>query len=124
LLLNDLYTIQSLAESDNRMMVLVRLFPDHAIFKGHFPGQPVLPGACMMEMITEITGECLHQSFRISGGPMIKFLHMIDPQKDPLINLEINYQLTHEKIVTDGKIFKGSIIFMKFQLVFIPNPIQ
>ncbi|MEJ0079486.1 MAG: hypothetical protein WDM78_00620 [Puia sp.] len=29
---------------------------DQAIFSGHFPGQPVLPGVCMMEMVAEVLG--------------------------------------------------------------------
>ena len=116
MLLNDLYTIQSLIESENKILALVELRPDHAIFKGHFPGQPVLPGVCMMEMIAEITGKYLKQSFRITGAPMIKFLHMIDPGKNPLIHLEIKYQSAISGTVTSGKIFFGSETFMKFHL--------
>jgi 3-hydroxyacyl-[acyl-carrier-protein] dehydratase len=124
LLLNDLYTIQSLVEAENKIQAVIRLSEGHAIFRGHFPGQPVLPGVCMMEIIADITGEYLQRSFRISAGPMIKFLHMIDPKKNPLISLEINYQSTSERTATNGKIFYGAVIFMKFQLTLIPDPIQ
>jgi 3-hydroxyacyl-[acyl-carrier-protein] dehydratase len=116
LLLNDLYTIQSLTETDHQIQATVKLKSDHAIFKGHFPGQPVLPGVCMMEMISEITGEWLRQSFGIAGGPMIKFLHMIDPQKNPQVSLEIKYQYETDRITTSGRIYSGSEVFMKFQL--------
>jgi 3-hydroxyacyl-[acyl-carrier-protein] dehydratase len=122
LLLNNLYTIQSLSESDYLIQVTVNLMADHAIFKGHFPGQPVLPGVCMMEMVAEITGDYLQKSFRISGSPMIKFLRMIDPQKNPMIHLEIKYQPIVESIITNGRIFFGSEIFMKFQLNLAPEP--
>jgi 3-hydroxyacyl-[acyl-carrier-protein] dehydratase len=124
LLLNDLYIIQSLTETENQIQATVQLREDHAIFKGHFPGQPVLPGVCMLEMIAEITGNYLQQPFRISGGPLIKFLHMIDPKINPLINLEIKFHLTLKRTATNGKIFSGSIIFMKFQLVLVPYPVQ
>jgi hypothetical protein len=70
----------------------------------------------MMQMITEITGEFLKQPFRITGAPMIKFLHMIDPQRNPLIHLEIKYQSTPSITITSGKIFLGTEIFMKFQI--------
>jgi len=49
----------------------------------------------MMQMITEITGEFLEQTFRITDAPMIKFLHMIDPGKNPLIHLEIKFDSTN-----------------------------
>lgn len=124
MLLNDLYTIQSLTETQNGIQATVQLRADHAIFKGHFPGQPVLPGVCMMEMIAEITGKYLEKEFRIYGGPLIKFLHMIDPLHHPLISLEIKYQVTYINTVVHGKIYFGSDIFMKFQLILISNPVQ
>ncbi len=116
MLLNDLYIIRSLSEFENQIDAVVELRPDHAIFKGHFPGQPVLPGVCMMQIITEITSEFSKKSFRITGAPMIKFLHMIDPRRNPLIHLEIKCESKPPKIVTSGKIFFSSEIFMKFQI--------
>ena len=123
MLLNDLYTIQSLAESESLIQATILLQAEHAIFKGHFPGQPVLPGVCMMEMITEITGVYLQQAFRIASAPLIKFLHMIDPGKNPLINVEIKYQSLDKNLITYGKIYFREAVFMKFQLTLIPYPI-
>jgi 3-hydroxyacyl-[acyl-carrier-protein] dehydratase len=118
LLLNDLYTIHSLTEEHNKIESVVQLNSHHAIFKGHFPGQPVLPGVCMMQMITEITGKLLKKPLHISGAPLIKFLRMIDPEKTPLILFEIEYQSLPGTTATNGKIFLGSEIFMKFQIHF------
>jgi 3-hydroxyacyl-[acyl-carrier-protein] dehydratase len=116
LLLNDLYTIQSLKETDHQIQASVRLRADHPIFNGHFPGQPVLPGVCMLEMIAEITGENAGEVFRISGAPLIKFLRMIDPGKNPQINLEIKCNQTPEGVTVNGKIFYDTLVFMKFQM--------
>jgi 3-hydroxyacyl-[acyl-carrier-protein] dehydratase len=124
LLLHDLYIIESLHGDGNMIRVQVKLMPEHAIFKGHFPGHPVLPGVCMLAMITEITGEHLHNQFHISEGPMIKFLRMIDPQKNPVIHVEIHYQTSSEVISAGGRIYFESDIFMKFQLILTPDPVQ
>ena len=75
----------------------VLLHAGHAIFKGHFPGQPILPGVCMMEMITEIMGEQSEKvRFAFPPRPLIKFLLMIDPGKNPRISFEIKYQALPE----------------------------
>jgi 3-hydroxyacyl-[acyl-carrier-protein] dehydratase len=121
LLLNNLYTIQSLSESDNQIEAAINLLADHAIFSGHFPGQPVLPGVCMMEMVAEVMGVYLKSSFRISGGPLIKFLRMIDPRINPLIHLEIKYHFSSQTTLVTGRIFSGSDVFMKFQLSLVPE---
>ncbi len=76
----------------------------------------------MMQMITEITGVFLKQSFRISGAPMIKFLHMIDPRKNPQIYLEIKYDSDAPKTFVSGKIFFETEIFMKFQVYMQESP--
>lgn len=122
MLLNNLYTIQSLSETDNQIQAKINLQADHAVFNGHFPGQPVLPGVCMMEMVAEITGIYLKSSFRISGGPLIKFLRMIDPRVNPLIHFEINYHSASLSIITNGRIFSGSEVFMKFQISLVSEP--
>ena len=121
MLLNNLYTIQSLSESDDQIEAAIQLRAEHAIFSGHFPGQPVLPGVCMMEMVAEVMGVYLKSSFRISGGPLIKFLRMIDPRTNPLIHLEIKYHTSSHTTVTNGRIFSGSDVFMKFQLNLTPG---
>ena len=33
--------------------VQVMLNPQHAIYNGHFPQQPVVPGVCMLQIIKE-----------------------------------------------------------------------
>jgi 3-hydroxyacyl-[acyl-carrier-protein] dehydratase len=119
LLLNDLYTIESLTERENTIQASVLLNADHAIFKGHFPGQPVLPGVCMLEMITVITGENLKTPLRIKEASLIKFLRMIDPKKNPMINFEIKYQTLPEGHSANGKIYGDDRVFMKFQMILV-----
>jgi 3-hydroxyacyl-[acyl-carrier-protein] dehydratase len=116
LLLNNLYKIQSIAETDQTIQAAVMLEAAHPIFKGHFPGHPVLPGVCMLEMITEIVGNHVQKRARITSAPMIKFLNMIDPNKDPMIQFEIKYEAGTNNILIQGKIYARERMFMKFQL--------
>jgi 3-hydroxyacyl-[acyl-carrier-protein] dehydratase len=123
LLLNNLYTIESQTKSEQWVTSSLKLDANHAIFKGHFPGQPVLPGVCMLEMISEIMGGLLKKNFHISAAPLVKFLRMIDPRKNPDINVEINYQEKGSGVAAGGKIFCGPEIFMKFQLTLLADPV-
>lgn len=120
MLLNNLYTIESLNENDKTIQASALLRAEHAIFKGHFPGQPILPGVCMLEMIAEIAGYHLKQRFRITEAPLIKFLNMIDPRKDPMIQFEIKYESAVGKTPVAGRINSGSRVFMKFQMTIEP----
>jgi 3-hydroxyacyl-[acyl-carrier-protein] dehydratase len=116
LLLNNLYKIQTIEETDQVIQAATMLDAGHPIFKGHFPEHPVLPGVCMLEMITEIVAHHIQRRVRITSAPMIKFLNMIDPNRDPLIHFEIKTEYGTTDISTQGKIYSGARLFMKFQL--------
>jgi 3-hydroxyacyl-[acyl-carrier-protein] dehydratase len=118
---NDLYTTGVISETESGLLVPVQINGHHPLFNGHFPGQPVFPGACMLEMIQEILELKLGRRLRTTGGPLIKFLSMIIPEKNPDILVEINYQDREGKIRSQGKIFFGETIFMKYQLEFLPE---
>jgi 3-hydroxyacyl-[acyl-carrier-protein] dehydratase len=116
LLRNDLYTTGTIVQTGPLHLVPVTLNPAHSIFTGHFPGQPVLPGVCMLEMVKEILEDLLQQKLRIFKGPQIKFLSMIIPNEDPGFTIELHYEVINETIHARGKIFREQIVFMKYQL--------
>ena len=61
------YELFSMREVDGGFEADVRLIPDNVIFKAHFPGFPVTPGAVQVRMATELLSlhkgrECLLES--------------------------------------------------------------
>lgn len=61
------YELLSMQEVDGGFEADVRLIPDNVIFKAHFPGFPVTPGAVQVRMATELLSlhegrECLLES--------------------------------------------------------------
>ena len=53
LLLNKFYRVVSREEKDNNIVFHVELLPECDVYQGHFPGNPVSPGVCNIEMIKE-----------------------------------------------------------------------
>ena len=111
-----------LTESNSTIQVPIRLNILHPIFKGHFPGQPVLPGVCMLEIIREIMEEHTKQKLRISKAPLVKFLAMIVPHKNSSFVVEAHLNQKDGKMLVSGKIFHETAIFMKYNLALIPEP--
>jgi hypothetical protein len=73
----------------------------------------------MLEMVQEIMEEQLHQKLRIAGGPLVKFLAMIVPERNPLVLVELHYEHKEEKISVSGKIFYETTVFIKYDLYLI-----
>lgn len=95
MLKNKLYRFASLEEQKaGSYRAQIILDPSHAIFKGHFPSQPILPGVCMLEILKEMVREIKDKPLDLKKGATIKYLKIVDPTVDPHLTLDI--QLTEE----------------------------
>ncbi len=84
---NDFYTTHDIQQADNQYSCRIVFNADHDIFSGHFPGHPVVPGVCMMEMVKELTQGVLNQSLVLSVAGNVKFLQLITPDIQPQITI-------------------------------------
>ncbi len=93
MLLTDFYTIQKIEEVENgKYLALIHLNKDHEVFKGHFPGNPVLPGVCTMQIIKELTETILQKSLVLSRAINVKFMALINPDVHPTLRLELDIE--------------------------------
>ena len=91
MLKDDLYTILSFQHEDNIISAEVLIDPTHEIFDGHFPGQPVLPGVCTVEILKELVGEAKGKLYKLKEANNIKFLSLVDPVKSNKLFFEISF---------------------------------
>ncbi len=62
----------------------VTLNPDHALFDGHFPGHPVLPGVCSLMIVRACSERVAGMPLRYAVVRESKFLAAILPAGAPL----------------------------------------
>ena len=74
--------------------VSVMLAPEHPVYEGHFPGNPIVPGVCSLHMVTECIGKVLGYTVVISQASVVKFLGIVQPSSDK--DLEIDLQMNDE----------------------------
>lgn len=72
----------------------VRINPDHQIFKGHFPGYPIVPGVCVTQMAVDLFSHFQQQEFVMTKAKSIKFLNLIKPNEIDTVC----YQLSWDKL--------------------------
>lgn len=91
MLLKDFYTIKSFESTNGQKYVAtIILNKDHDVFKGHFPGNPVTPGVCMMQIIKELTQQAVNTPLIMISASNIKFMALINPEINPLLRLELD----------------------------------
>lgn len=80
-MLTDFYSLVAVTEQDKEYTCVVRLNPAHAVYDGHFPGMPVVPGVCMLRIIKECVSSVLDTPVRFQAISSCKFLSVVNPQE-------------------------------------------
>lgn len=106
MLVKEFYKINSLVEADNKVNANITINKDHQVFDGHFPGNPVTPGVCMMQIIKELTEEVTGKTLFMKSASNIKFMAIINPEKNADLNLQLDVSETE-----DGYKVKNSTSF-------------
>lgn len=94
MLIEGLYEVIATEDTEKGILAKVHLNKDHEIFKGHFPGNPVMPGVCMIQIIKELTEEATGKDLFLAVSSNIKFMAIINPEKNP--DLQIAIDITEE----------------------------
>ncbi|MEJ7587146.1 MAG: hypothetical protein WKI04_06260 [Ferruginibacter sp.] len=98
---------------------MIEFNKDHKIFKGHFPGRPVVPGVCMMQLIKEILESSVAKPTRLISAGNLKFLSVIDPGQSITIRAEVKYLFnTDGNIHVTGSLTNERVTYFKMNGVF------
>ncbi len=116
-ILTDFYTIQSCETSENgNFNARIFLNKDHDIFKGHFPGNPVTPGVCMMQIVKELTEGCTGRKLFLKSASNIKFMAIINPYETPELDLQLDITEDGENIKVKNTSSFGGTIALKMSV--------
>lgn len=72
----------------------IRLLPDSPVYQGHFPGYPITPGVCLVEIALELMGEMADQvgpdgKVRLVAAKNIKFTSPVLPTETTELRFNI-----------------------------------
>ena len=95
MLLKELYKTTSFKYEDGIIQAAISVNKDHEIFNGHFPGNPVMPGVCMIQIIKELTEQALDVDLFMEKSSNIKFMALINPEINA--NLDLESKITQEE---------------------------
>jgi 3-hydroxyacyl-[acyl-carrier-protein] dehydratase len=100
MLLKDFYKVVSLENTaENKHLVLIHVNAEHEVFKGHFPGNPIMPGVCMMQIIKELVEQISGTSLFMQSLSNVKFMALINPFNTPELRLELDISTSDTDLV-------------------------
>jgi 3-hydroxyacyl-[acyl-carrier-protein] dehydratase len=113
---NEIFIIESLEHGAGQVTANLSINKSSAIFEGHFPGQPVVPGACMVQLVKDILQDALNIKVMLKKAATIKFIAMITPDTVHPINLTIGYKIIDDGYISiNAKILTGDVTCFKLQ---------
>lgn len=82
-LMNDFYSIVDESSCDVTYKCQLKMNAQHGLYKVHFPGNPVTPGVCLVQMATEILERKYDKKLQLSEAVNIKFRKTVGPDDEP-----------------------------------------
>lgn len=82
---NSLYCIVSKEEAEASVSYDIQLDANHFIYQVHFPGEPITPGVCIIQIAKELLEDVVGERLLIQAVKNVKFLHVISPVEMPHI---------------------------------------
>lgn len=90
-IMDDLFKITDQSSiGEQAVKFSIMLNEKHPIFEGHFPVNPILPGACLFFIIKKLASSYLQHKLSLKKCLRAKFTKLIHPNDQPVqVNLTI-----------------------------------
>lgn len=124
MLQNELFTFTAPQADGNLIKTNIQLNPSHPIFEGHFPGQPILPGVCMLQMVKEVLEAAINNQTRLLKAAELKFLVIVAPEQDKVIQMELKVTDETELLRVEARLLDDSLVLFKFKGTFAALPVR
>ena len=103
-------------EAGKRLVAIKSVTFNEPFFAGHFPGNPVTPGVCMMQIVKELTEEFTGLKLFLKTASNVKFMAIINPFETPDLKLQLDINQTEEEIKVKNTTYFGETIALKMSV--------
>lgn len=119
---NSLYTIAAPLlvppRGEDGCSYTISLNPEHQIYKVHFPGLPITPGVCIVQIAVELLELCTGRQLQIDVLKNVKFLNVISPNEVQHLTYELKKVNTEGLLTTAQVTVKtDSTVYSKISIV-------
>ncbi len=108
---NRIYLIEHTNIIKDTVTYSIRQNKNNEIFKAHFPGSPITPGACLIEIAKELCEKHIGKPLSVSFVKSVKFISVITPTKNEFLDFAITISETDNtyqakvQILSDGNVY-------------------
>ena len=119
ILRNELYRILNISCGEGEFCCSMELNNDSVIYKAHFPDNPITPGACMMQMLQEITEEAIGKKLELARLSNVKFLMPLSPKTTTTIQANCKYAQVDGGLKVQATFAGNDVVYAKMSMYYI-----
>lgn len=99
-------------------MYSIKLNSNHEIFRAHFPGNPIVPGVCIIQIVKELAEDVCGRKLAIRTVKNLKFLQILSPIEHPEVSFEVNVTVQDISLFeVKAVVSLSDLIFTKMSLI-------
>lgn len=93
----------------------LRLLPGCDVYRGHFPGNPVCPGVCHIEMLRECVMKLVGVKVFISSVKQCRLTAVSDPLSCSELKLTVSLEKTDERYAVSALLEDEEKTYMEYR---------
>ncbi len=120
MLIKDYYTIENVVKlEDGTTLFHISLRSDSAVYQGHFPGQPVSPGVCNIQLIKECAEQVAGKPLLMNNLQQCRLTTLVTPLEHPEVEVRLFLEEKDSGYKLKATLGKGENIYldMKAELI-------
>jgi 3-hydroxyacyl-[acyl-carrier-protein] dehydratase len=122
--LDEIFILQSIEDTENGFTTLLRCIPNHLIYQAHFPGNPITPGACLLQTAGEVLQQKLGRPLFLKASKNIKYLNVLVPVEGKEVRFTYsNLVETENECKVQVVIADEASVYTKMSLTFSYEPV-
>ena len=122
--LDDLFIIKFITETENGFTAILCCNPEHLIYQAHFPGNPITPGACLLQTAGELLQRKLGRPLFLKSSKNVKYLNVLIPAEDKEVRFVFsNLAETETECKAQVVIADEASVYTKMSLTFSYEPV-
>lgn len=118
-----LYEVEHIEVNPQGGASVIRLNPQHAVYRGHFPADPITPGACLIQIGANLVKGFLPVFLPVTEITNAKFLQIIRPHQYPIRYDWTIRSASAAEISLQFKVWSDQALAAQFSIV-LKNTIQ
>jgi len=114
-LLNDYFKIDNYTDEGGEALFSITLLPEYCAYQGHFPGNPVSPGVCNIQMIKECAEQLAGKRFFLGYISRCKLSAVITPQTTPKLSIHMQLSETENLYTVNAVVCDYENTYIEFK---------